>query len=170
MRDGQKTTGQGARLAIRPRLEYKSWMISLLLPVLVHALSFEVVGPCRAAPEFRVEHELVMPATVGSASVEILDRHQIPYIGSELGFNSILNTPVDRDAIEFPAPDEIRAYGWCFELNGKQPMNMPHEIALNGSEHLRWFYAFALYRKGEWVSYCTPAHTIKPAKLCPGGL
>lgn len=143
-------------------------MITLLFPILVHALSFEVVGPCRAEPEFQVvEVELAADSTVGSASVEILDRHKIPYIGSELGFNSILNTPVDKEAIEFPAPGEIRAYGWCFEVDGEQPMNMPHEIGLKGHERVRWFYAFGLYRRGEWISYCTPAHTVKPAKLCP---
>jgi hypothetical protein len=99
--------------------------------------------------------------------VEIFEKHGIPYIGSELGFNSILNTPVDREAIEFPAPDEIRAYGWCYEVDGRQPEGMPNEVSLKGNENLRWFYAFALHKGGEWVSYCTPAHTVKPAKLCP---
>ena len=104
---------------------------------------------------------------MGKASVAIFERDAIPYMGSELGFNSILNTPTDKEAIEFPAPGEIRAYGWCFEVDGRQPMGMPNEIKLNGDEHLRWFYAFALYKERKWVSYCTPAYTVKPTKLCP---
>jgi hypothetical protein len=142
-------------------------MFLLFFPFLAHALTFEVVGSCRAEPERQGEYRVAGETNVGRASVEIFEKYGIPYVGSELGFNSILNTPVDREAIEFPAPDEIRAYGWCFEVDGRQPMGMPNEVALRGNEHLRWFHAFALYRKGEWVSYCTPAYTVKPAKLCP---
>lgn len=141
-------------------------MFFLLFPLLAHALSFEVVGPCTAEPEFQVEYSPSADSNVGQASVEIFETHGIPYMGSELGFNSILSTPVGRDAIEFPAPDEIRAYGWCYEVDGLQPEGMPHEVSLKGREHLRWFYAFALNKGGEWVSYCTPAYTVKPAKLC----
>lgn len=142
-------------------------MLFLLFPFLAYGLSFEVVGPCKAEAEHKGEYALAGASNVGLASVAIFEKHGIPYIGSELGFNSILNTPVDREAIEVPAPDEIRAYGWCFEVNGFQPTGMPNEVALEGNEHLRWFYAFALYKKGEWVSYCTPAYTVKPPKLCP---
>lgn len=142
-------------------------MLFLLFPILAHALSFEIIGPCKAEAEFSGEYSLAGESNVGRASVEIFERYGIPYIGSELGINSILNTPVDREAIEFPAPGEIRAYGWCYEVDGRQPEGMPNEVALKGGERLRWFHAFALYKKGEWVSYCTPAHTVKPAKLCP---
>lgn len=105
---------------------------------------------------------------MGKITVELLEQNKIPYIGSELGFNSILNTPVDREAIEFPSPGEIRAYGWCYELNGAQPEGMPNEVAVNEGDHLRWFHAFGLYQGGKWVSYCTPAHTVRPKNICAG--
>lgn len=164
---GKTPRGGAPQLAIRPRLEYKRHMLLLLLPILAHALTFEVVGPCRAEAEHSGEYRFAGESDVGRVSVEIFDSYGIPYIGGELGFNSILGTPVGREAIEFPAPGEIRAYGWCYEVNGRQLEGMPNEAALNGTEHLRWFYAFGLAKNGEWVSYCTPAHTVKPAKLCP---
>lgn len=171
MRAGQDTgktpRGSAPRLAIRPRLEYKSNMIFLLFPLMAQALTFEVIGACKAEPVRSVEYSLADVSNAGKVSVEIFEKQGIPYIGSELGFNSILETPVGRDAIEIPAPGEIRAYGWCYEVNGLQPDGMPNEIPVSDGDHLLWFYAFALHKNGEWVSYCTPAHTVKPAKLCP---
>jgi len=77
-----------------------------------------------------------------------------------------LGTPTGMEAIEALSNEELRAYGWCYEVDGRQPAEMPNEVILNGSEHLKWFYAFSLSRRNVWVSYCEPAHLVRPVALC----
>jgi hypothetical protein len=80
--------------------------------------------------------------------------------------SSILNTPTGDDSLEVISNSEMRAYGWCYEVNGAQPAVMPDKAILKGGEHVRWFYAFSHYVAGKWVSVCEPAYTVQPAALC----
>lgn len=129
------------------------------------ALSFEVIGACSEQPLLQAQGEFA-DRSVGQATIEILERNSIPFQGSEEGIHSIFNTPVGSAAIEIINNREMRAYGWCFAVDGIRPELMPDQVRLMGSEHLRWFYAFSHYKNGEWVSYCEPAHTVRPASLC----
>jgi hypothetical protein len=143
-----------------------NFILLALFPLLSHALTFEVVGPCQAKPVYSGAMAVEKPMSAGRATLEILNREGIPFVGSESGLNSILGTPTGLAAIEVLSEEELRAYGWCYEVDGRQPAEMPGELILRGTEHLRWFYAFSLSRRDVWVSYCEPAHTVKPETLC----
>jgi hypothetical protein len=125
------------------------------------AITFEIVGPCAAKPVYQGNHR-ASGVSAGRATVDILDKYAVPYRGSEEGIHSILDTPVGDEAIEVINDEEMRVYGWCYEVDGRQPDKMPNEVMLQGEEHLRWFYAFSHYKKGDWLTYCEPAHTAKP--------
>lgn len=129
------------------------------------ALTYEIVGACSAVPAYHGSHEN-FPTDAGTATVAILERNKIPFLGSAAGIHSILNTPVGDEAIEVINDQEMRAYGWCYEVDDKQPDVMPDKVMLTGSEHLKWFYAFSHYKSGNWLTYCEPAFTVKPKNIC----
>lgn len=139
--------------------------ISAYTPVRTLAASVEIIGACSAAALHQGEVE-ARGQSVGRVTVAFLEARNLPYLGAEEGLNSILGTPVGDAAIEVVGDDEMRAYGWCYEVDGRQPDVMPHEVKLQGSERVRWFYAFSHYKGGEWITYCTPAHTVRPKNLC----
>jgi hypothetical protein len=121
------------------------------------AATFEVRDPCKDQIVFSGEQKIESETSVGAFSVQVFDRDQIPYFGSELGMNSILNTPVDQTNIEFPAPKELRVYGWCFSLNGVEPVDMPDKVKMKDGDKLVWFYGYAYWKDREWKTYCSPA-------------
>ena len=99
-------------------------------------------------------------STVGTFTVETLERHHIIYQGSNAAISSIYNTPVSGASVDIINDQEFFAYGWCYHFNGTEPGLMPNEILLkNETDHIFWFFAFSHYLKGEWVSMCTPAYT-----------
>jgi hypothetical protein len=146
------------------------FMLSLallsLLSTSASALTLEVVGPCSETPVHRLEASVRPGSSVGAVTVSLFEAHGIPYQGTEAGLNSILNTPMGDDAIELISDRELRAYGWCYEVDGRQPDLMPDQVRIEGSEHILWFYGFAHYKNGSWLTYCEPAHKIRPAKFC----
>jgi hypothetical protein len=140
--------------------------LSALLEVSAHALTIEIIGACSDQPAYSGS-ENYSNLSVGLATMKYLNQHSIPYKGSESGIASILGTPTGDDSIEVINDHEMRAYGWCFEVDGVQPDLMPDQVILLGPEHLKWFYAFSYYDSGKWITYCEPAYTVKPKSLCP---
>ena len=125
-----------------------------------HAIEWEVIGNTSMVPVHRGKFEADLKKSAGELTVQILTTHQIPFVGNEAGINSILNTPTGDKAIVIVSNDTMRVYGWCFEVDGVQPDVMPDKYFIPAqNSKLSWFYAFSLYEKGEWKTYCTPAHT-----------
>ena len=88
-------------------------------------------------------------------------------MGSEEGLSSVFSTPVGKDAIEIISEDEMRAYGWCFSVDGIAPEVFPHEIRITPqTRSIVWHFGFARFYKGEWFTQCTPAYSVKPDFLC----
>lgn len=141
-------------------------LLFLLFASPAFALTFEIIGACSEQPAAQGIYAAAPGMNAGEVTVNILEREKIPYIGSAGGMNSIYGTPTGDEAIEVLSDSEMRAYGWCYEVDNEQPSLMPDKVTLNGNEHLKWFYAFSHYKAGEWLSYCTPAYTVKPAALC----
>lgn len=140
-----------------------------LISLQAHAVSWEVIGPCSETPVYSGAMNLNSPpASVGDFSVQVFDANKIPYIGSEMGFNSIVNTPTDRNSIEIVSKTELRAYGWCYSVNGEFPEQMPHEAFFpNNEAKLIWFYAYSTIKNNQWQDdYCTPAYNIKAEQFC----
>ena len=70
-------------------------------------------------------------------------------------------------ALEILGPQEMRSYGWCYEVDGVSPEFFPHEYTLTPvNKSVRWYFAYAHYLNGEWIRQCAPAHEIRPAFLC----
>ncbi len=139
-------------------------MLFTTLSAEAHIIS--VVGPCDSKP--LIEKEMVASATnVGDLTVKFLTKHKVPFEGNERGLHSVYGTPVGNEALEILSDTEMRAYGWCYLVNKVGPDVFPHEYPLSlESKKIEWFFGFAHYKNGEWITYCTPAHTIKPAFLC----
>lgn len=133
------------------------------------AVSWKIYGPCSETPV----HEGNVPlknfeVSVGAFSLQVFEDNEIPYIGSDLGFNSIIGTPTDRSSIEIVSKDELRAYGWCYSVNGKIPEQMPNEVFFTeNNAELVWFYAYSTVKNNQWQEdYCTPAYHIKASQFC----
>jgi len=138
-------------------------MSALLLASL---LSVEFVGPCSSEPLLSATASRDQASTVGELTIQTLDRFTIPYLGTAGGLNSAFGTPIGLDALEVLSDSEMRSYGWCYSVDGVAPEVYPHEIALSEVSKIRWFYAFAHYVRGQWVSQCEPAYELVPEFLC----
>lgn len=122
-----------------------------LLPAVGFAISFEVLGK-NGSPILRTEVIPTLPLNVGEMSVQVLETHQIPFQGSVYGISKI--TDLGQD-IEVISDFEMKAYGWCFSIDGVIPETMPDQTPLLAeAKHIQWFYAYAHYYKGEWIGQC----------------
>jgi hypothetical protein len=140
-------------------------LLSLLAQPSAWAISYEIIGACDERPVYQGTQSAA-GVSVGEATLKILKKNSIPHRGTEAAIFSILNTPEGDAAIEVLSDTEMRAYGWCYEVDGVQPSVMADQYRLKGSEHLKWFYGYALHKNGEWRTYCEPAHKVKPQSLC----
>lgn len=130
------------------------------------AIAIQFVGPCSDVPLLETQLKRHFK-NVGVATVETLNDSQIPYQGNEQGLNSAFGTPTGLGAIEVISDTEMRSYGWCFKVNDKIPENYANQIPLSsGVNKIEWYFGFAHYLNGEWVSQCEPAYKIRPQFLC----
>ncbi len=130
------------------------------------ALELKFIGPC--SPNFIMRTEVTEAyRNVGELTVATLAKLGVPYEGSQEGLASAFNTPTGKGALEIVSNIEMRAYGWCYSVDGVAPEVYPHEIPITPeTKSVVWHFGFARYYKGEWITQCTPAHTIRPAFLC----
>ena len=130
------------------------------------AIELKFIGPCDENFIMRTEVEDGF-VNVGELTVLTLKKFGIPFMGSEEGLSSVFSTPVGKDAIEIISEDEMRAYGWCFSVDGIAPEVFPHEIRITPqTRSIVWHFGFARFYKGEWFTQCTPAYSVKPDFLC----
>lgn len=94
---------------------------------------------------------IAAPTNVGVLTMSFLESHAISYDGSELGFISIAGVEQKLDIL---SKSEMKAYGWCFSVDGVVPETLTHETPITSQSELRWFYAFAHYDAGVWLSQC----------------
>jgi len=143
----------------------KTLLISILISLSSFAGEVYFQGPCEEKP-FLVGENTGAGITAGALSISVLEESKTEYIGSEGGINSILGSPVGMEAIEVLSDTKMRAYGWCYEIDGFGPAAMPDEIELKGTEQVRWFFAFSTYEDGVWKDYCTPSYSVKSPFIC----
>lgn len=122
-------------------------------------------GPCDETPFLKGENTGA-GISAGALTIQALENSGTEFVGSEGGINSILGTPVGMEAIEVISDSKMRAYGWCYEIDGFQPAAMPDEIELTGTEQVRWFFAYSTYEAGVWKDYCTPSYSLKSPFIC----
>lgn len=146
----------------------KKLLLIFLTTFSIHLFAVELtfIGPCSNEFIMRVNVEEEF-TDVGTLTISTLQKFSIPHQGSPEALNSVFETPIGNEAIEVISTEEFRAYGWCFAVDGVAPEVYPHQFPLTSeTKSVVWTFGFARYFKGEWVTQCTPAHTVKPAFLC----
>lgn len=139
----------------------------LLLPLSANAVKWKVLGPCSNKPVFQGAYEADLKKSVGEISQEIFNANKIPYVGMAAGFNSINNSPIGLDALEVVSNTVMRAYGWCYAVNGRIPKVMPDQVqAASQDDTIAWFYGYSTNIENEWTDYCIPGYQIKAAQFC----
>lgn len=138
--------------------------MSLLLASL---LTIEFIGPCSPKPLLQTTASVNSAADVGALTIMTLRSRGIPFAGTERGLNSAFETPIGDGALEVISDTEMRSYGWCYQVDGLVPEVFPDDYLLDqGMRRITWFFGFAHYKHGQWVSQCEPAYNIKPKFLC----
>lgn len=144
----------------------KTLLFTLLFSLSAQAVELKFIGPC--LEDFIMKTEVTEDfSNVGELTVATLAKYNIPFKGTAEGLASAFETPIGEAAIERVSEVELRAYGWCFAVDGEAPDLYPHQVQVSPStKEITWTFGFARYYKGEWVTQCTPAYKIKPAFLC----
>ena len=142
-------------------------LIALLASSQAMAIYYDITGPCSDKPIHSGSYKTDLSESVGRITIEILESSHIPYVGSEEGINSIINTPTGIDSMEVLSDTKMRAYGWCFSINGIIPEAMSDKIHFSAQNDLvNWFYAYSTYDSGKWLDYCQPAYKIHSPQFC----
>ena len=124
----------------------------------LQAATVSFIEPCGEEALVTHEYELKGQESLGKVTINTLLELNIPHIGAELGINSIFNTAIDFAAYDIISKSEMRAYGWCYSINGIEPNKLASEILVEENDQIIWWYAFAHYKEGEWVSQCEPSY------------
>lgn len=142
-------------------------LILLTLNVFASDITIQVLSPCDGTV-IQQKSENIQMDNLGQASIYFLDQMQLPYTGNEYSITSILDTPTGMDAYDVVSDNEMRAYGWCYSVNGESPELMPNQYFLSEDEDyvISWHYGFALYKDGQWITQCSPAWRFTPNFIC----
>lgn len=93
--------------------------------------------------------------SLGDFIVEYLEKNQIPFIGTKYGINSIKSSPIGDEALVILNDQEMLAFGWCYRVDGVISEKMPDQVILNeNTMDVHWYFGFAHYFNGEWISQC----------------
>ncbi len=142
-------------------------LLAVIFSFNAHAVSFNVVGACSEKSLFSGTFKTDITENVGRISMDIFDFYKIPYVGTEYGMTSISNSPVGLDSMEVISDTKMRAYGWCFSINGVIPDVLASKAYVSAqNDVITWFYAYSTYDQGVWLDYCIPAHKIKAPQFC----
>jgi hypothetical protein len=144
----------------------KLLIIALVLSVNAFAVEISFTGPCDKKP-LLVGTLGNKFETVGDMTVQFLKKNNVAYQGSERGINTVFGTVTGDAALEVISDTEMRSYGWCYFVDGMGPDVFADEYPMDDSiKKIQWIFGFAHYKNGEWISNCTPAHTVKPNSMC----
>jgi hypothetical protein len=129
-------------------------LFCLLVSSPLFAVRIDIEDPCTgkiAASSYQIEGEGV---SLGELSIRALEGLALPYLGSDAGINSIFNTPTGLDAMEVLSDTDMRAYGWCYLVDGELVDRYANDIPSKGIDTVTWFYGYALMENATWVSMC----------------
>ena len=141
-------------------------LTSILFSLNLFAGQIVLKSPCDNTIKTMTFDETIQNETVGSISVKLFELNKVPFLGTDGGMNSILNTPTGLDAMDVTSDNEMFAYGWCYSLNGYEPESYPDKVFVNTDDNIVWWYGFAHYLDGEWISQCEPSSKRRNSILC----
>ena len=144
-------------------------LLALLLTLSPQAFAatISVIAPC----EDQVAHEVSLTLesdieNIGELSVQAFEEMKLPFAGTARGMNSILNTPTGLEAMDIISDEEMFAYGWCYSVNGFSPEVFADEVKAQEDDHVLWWYGYAHYQAGQWLTQCTPSYTRRDSDFC----
>ena len=140
---------------------FMSWSVPIF------AAQIRVENPCAGDPWLDADVAGVEGQSVGSLTIEALERFHLPFSGQESNLSSIRSLPRAEHTLEVINATDMRAYGWCFHVNGVEPAVMPDQVKVtHASDRITWFLAYAEMVGGTWVSMCNPTHESLPSFIC----
>jgi len=141
----------------------KILFLVLFVSFTASAVELKFIGPC--SDEFIMKTEVTEEfANVGELTVATLAKWNVPFKGDAQGLASVFEI---SNLMENVSQTEIRAYGWCYSVDGEAPEVYPNEVLITPeTKSVVWHYGFALFKDGQWITQCTPAYTVRPASLC----
>lgn len=132
-------------------MKFLLFFLLLCLSLAAQAVHFEVLGR-QGQSLFQTSSGVKLPSTVGLFTVHVFDAFEVPYEGGDAGIASIYGVGQDIDVI---SDTEMKAYGWCFAIDGVVAETMPDKTVLaKPTSHIVWFYGYAHYKNGQWVAQC----------------
>jgi hypothetical protein len=76
-------------------------------------------------------------------------------------------TPTGEDALEILSRRQMRSYGWCYTVDGVAPEVYPSDFLIEETTGvIEWFFGYAFYDSGEWLSQCEPLHLSPYPFIC----
>lgn len=144
----------------------KTLFLTLFVSTNLFAGSLSVISPCEQTTAVFHSYNFDGVSNVGQQSVEILTKLKIPFQGSFRGMNTILNTPLGLDALEVISDTEMNAYGWCYSVNGFEPGEFSDQVTITQEDDIIWWYGFAKYKDGNWITQCTPSYERNTSLFC----
>ena len=134
----------------------------------VHAVTMELKDPCH--PDEIIKEDLhpgQLPVTAGALTLDFFKKVGVPFQGNEAGIQSVFGSPTGDDALVVINDEQMKAYGWCYRVNGKLPDVYMDQFKINrDDDHIEWFFGYSFYDRGEWKDYCTPATKDGPVYYC----
>jgi hypothetical protein len=146
--------------------QFMTLLFFFLFSLSAKALEIKFIGPCEEKPLFETNIKFDYE-NVGELTIGTLIKFNIPFKGTEGGLNSAFETPTGLEAMEVISDQEMKAYGWCFSVDGVAPEVYPNEVPVTlKTKSIVWHFGYAHFLKGQWITQCTPAYKEKPAFLC----
>lgn len=149
---------------------HKLIFITALIISSYSAFSFEIkfIGACSEKPLLSEKVNFVQGMNAGDESLKVLDLNRITYQGTSAGLNQVFDTPVGLDSMEVISDNEMMAYGWCFDIDGKIPEVFADKVPIKASTKvITWFYGYAHFLNGKWISQCEKSYLRRSAQFCP---
>jgi hypothetical protein len=154
----------GARFRAMKSVLFLTALLILGSSSAARAARFEVRG---YGPVFAVDTASQSGESIASLTRTVLKRAKETglirdFSFSDIGLDSI--TPLGQAPLGFfleeIREDELRAYGWCYSVDGIAPDLLADEYVLTGSEKvIAWFFGFASRIGGNWETQCRPVFT-----------
>lgn len=135
------------------------------MPIFSSASIIEFYGSCSSRPIISGKFS-PQNMSLGAVTIEFLTQQKIDFQGNEQGINSVLNSPIGQEALEIISSAEMKAYGWCFFIDGKAPEVLPSDYSAQKVKTVKWIYSYAHYLNGEWIAQCQIAYLAPPPFLC----
>ena len=129
------------------------------------AQTISIQAPCSDKVLWQQELQ-TLPLNLGEATIQALNTSGLQYQGNERGINQIHQSPLGLAALEILSDNEMISYGWCFQVNGVVPEIYADEIELNPRDEVLWFYGFAHYKNGDWISQCENSASRAASEFC----